>query len=131
LAATERPLLQSHKLQPGEQAFILMSLVPNRKGQPLLVEWQVATVLAKRAHFALEPLTVFAKRAGLQAGKLPNRGQVPGTGAHASACSTALPMRCRHARSHAESRRFRRPAARAPARHAGELQRLQASQFSS
>ena len=33
------PVMQSHKLRTGEQAFILMSLVPNRKGQPLLVEW--------------------------------------------------------------------------------------------
>ena len=31
------PLLQSHKLASGEQAFILMSLIPNRKGQPMLV----------------------------------------------------------------------------------------------
>ena len=72
------PLLQSGKLQPQEQAFILMSMVPNRKGQPLLVEWQVAhrRVSGDRAGaFVLEPFDSFAKRAGLQAGKLPNRGQ--------------------------------------------------------
>ncbi|GAB3629983.1 RNA polymerase-associated protein RapA [Pandoraea terrae] len=74
------PILQSHKLQPGEQAFILMSLVPNRKGQPLLVEWQVASRVADGAGqgaFVLEPFEAFVFRAGLKAGGLPNRGHSP------------------------------------------------------
>lgn len=36
------PVLQSAGLAAGEQAFVLISVVPNRKGQPLLVEWRVA-----------------------------------------------------------------------------------------
>ena len=36
------PVLRSPHLSPGEQAFILTGVVPNRKGQPLLVDWQVA-----------------------------------------------------------------------------------------
>jgi ERCC4-related helicase len=72
------PLLQSPHLQPDEQAFILMSLVPNRKGQPLLVEWRVATRRGAAGPFTLEAFDTFAARAGLKAGKLPNRGHLPG-----------------------------------------------------
>src|SRR3984957_12302641 len=61
------PLLQSHKLAPDEQAFILMSLVPNRKGQPLLVEWQVACSKGDGA-FALESFDAFIERSGIRAG---------------------------------------------------------------
>lgn len=71
------PLLQSPHLQPDEQAFILMSLVPNRKGQPLLVDWRVATRRGEAGPFALEAFDTFAARAGLKAGKLPNRGHLP------------------------------------------------------
>jgi chemotaxis protein histidine kinase CheA len=73
------PVLQSPHLQPDEDAFILMGLVPNRKGQPLLVEWQVATRRRNAAPgtgFTLETFDAFAVRAGLKAGKLPNRGQL-------------------------------------------------------
>ena len=45
-------------------------LVPNRKGQPLLVEWQVACRVGKAGAFTLEPFATFAQRAGLQAGGL-------------------------------------------------------------
>ena len=89
------PLLQSSKLQPNEQAFILMSLVPNRKGQPLLVEWQVAhrvVSAAGSAAFALEPFDSFAKRAGLQAGKLPNRGHSVELEGTTQAMQAALPQ---------------------------------------
>ncbi len=67
------PVLQSAQLPPGEQAFVLMSLVPNRKGQPLLVEWQVATRPGPNAAFQLEPFDTFARRARLRAATLPNR----------------------------------------------------------
>ena len=62
-----------------------MSLVPNRKGQPLLVQWQVACRVAGipgiagkdagQGAFTLEPFEAFAQRTGLQAGGLPNPGQ--------------------------------------------------------
>ncbi len=85
------PMLQSIKLQPGEQAFIMMSLVPNRKGQPLMVEWQVATRVGEQAAFKLEPFESFAERAGLQANGLANRGQNAAYQSAASSMQSALP----------------------------------------
>ncbi|MDD2609894.1 MAG: DEAD/DEAH box helicase [Giesbergeria sp.] len=85
------PLLQSHKLAPEEQAFILMSLVPNRKGQPLLVEWQVASRIGQGS-FALEPFDAFASRAGLKAAGLPNRGHTDGLSALQAHMQQALPQ---------------------------------------
>jgi len=92
------PLLQSHKLAPGEQAFILMSLIPNRKGQPMLVEWQVAKRVVQGA-FTLEPFEAFIARAGLKAGGLPNRGQTPELASTTQAMQSALPsaVRAMHA----------------------------------
>ena len=71
------PLLRSASLYPDEQAFILMGLMPNRKRQPLLVEWQIG---ARRGggDFSLERFYSFLTRTGLQAGGLPNRGHTPG-----------------------------------------------------
>ena len=92
VARHSAPLLQSAKLQPGEQAFILMSLVPNKKGQPLMVEWQVATRLGQGGAFTLQPFEDFAQRAGLQAGKLPNPGINAAHLANASAMQSALPQ---------------------------------------
>jgi superfamily II DNA or RNA helicase len=66
------PVIQAPALTEGESAFILVGLVPNRKGQPLLVEWQVA--IQRGGAFALEPFPSFAARIGLKAGALPNRG---------------------------------------------------------
>lgn len=92
------PLLQSHKLAPGEQAFILMSLIPNRKGQPMLVEWQVASRVGQGA-FALEPFDAFIARAGLKAGGLPNRGHTLELDATTQSMQSALPgaVRTMHA----------------------------------
>jgi hypothetical protein len=84
------PLLQSASLHPDEQAFILMSLVPNRKGQPLLVEWQIATRRGSGT-FSLEPFYPFLKRAGLKAGGLPNRGHTPGLDDTTKSMQQALP----------------------------------------
>ncbi|PTR17230.1 SNF2 family DNA or RNA helicase [Nitrosospira sp. Nsp2] len=67
------PLLQSAAMQPDEQAIVLMGLVPNRKGQSMLVEWQVACRRAQ-GDFSLEPFDSFAARIGIKAGGLPNRG---------------------------------------------------------
>lgn len=89
------PVLLNAKLRPGEQAFILMSLVPNRKGQPLLVQWQVACRVsnnpAEQGAFTLEPFEAFAKRTGLQAGGLPNPGQTEALAAATQALQAALP----------------------------------------
>lgn len=86
------PLLQSARLQPGEQAFILMSLVPNKKGQPLLVEWQVATRVAQADAFTLQPFEAFAQRVGLRAGAWPNPGVNAAYLANVSAMQAALPQ---------------------------------------
>lgn len=67
------PVIRSHHLAAGEQAFILLGLIPNRKGQPLLVEWRAA--VHRDGKWTLEAFPEFAKRAGLVAGKLPNSGQ--------------------------------------------------------
>lgn len=85
------PVLQSHKLRPGEQAYILMSLVPNRKGQPLLVEWQVACRVGNVGAFTLEPFTNFTQRAGLQANGLPNRGTTDALASATCLLQSALP----------------------------------------
>jgi hypothetical protein len=86
------PVLQSAKLVPNEQAFILMSILPNRKGQPLMVEWQVATRTNTKDNFKLEPFESFAQRAGLQAGGLPNRGVNDGLNKTVEQMQTALPQ---------------------------------------
>lgn len=94
------PVLQSHKLTPGEQAFILMSLVPNRKGQPLLVEWQVARRVGNGVAFTLEPFDTFTQRAGLQAGGLPNRGTSEALASATLVLQTALPDAVAAMRAH-------------------------------
>jgi len=68
------PVMQSNRLAEGEQAYILTAQIPNRKAQPLLVEWQVAT---RRGNgpFVLEPYESFVSRAGLKAQALPNPGK--------------------------------------------------------
>lgn len=67
------PAIQNPFLEQGEQAFILMGLVPNRKGQPLLVDWQVAT-RKPSGTVQLEAFDAFIVRANLQAETLSNRG---------------------------------------------------------
>ncbi|MBC7619081.1 MAG: DEAD/DEAH box helicase [Candidatus Saccharibacteria bacterium] len=94
------PVVQSHKLRPGEQAFVLMSLVPNRKGQPLLVEWQVACRVGNTGAFTLEPFATFSQRAGLQAGGLPNRGTSETLALTTAVLQSALPDAVATMRSH-------------------------------
>ncbi|PAW70502.1 MAG: helicase [Verrucomicrobiia bacterium Tous-C4TDCM] len=67
------PVIRLPDLADGEQAFILHSLIPNRKGQPLLIEWRVAVHRAGK--WDLEAFPDFAARSGLQAGKLANSGK--------------------------------------------------------
>lgn len=67
------PVIQCQKMDEGSQAFILMGLIPNRKGQPLMVEWRVA--LHSAGQWKLEAFPDFVARTGLGAGLLPNRDQ--------------------------------------------------------
>ena len=85
------PVLQSGKLAANEQAFILMSILPNRKGQPLMVEWQVATRLNNSGAFKLEAFESFVQRTGLYAGSLPNRGVTDAVQKTVEQMQSALP----------------------------------------
>lgn len=69
------PVLISPQLRLGECAFLMLGLIPNRKGQPLIVEWK-AVVRQGRDDFGIEPFEDFCRRAGIQARALPN-GQRP------------------------------------------------------
>jgi SNF2 family DNA or RNA helicase len=94
------PVVQNHKLHPCEQAFVLMSLVPNCKGQPLLVEWQVACRIGNAGAFTLEPFATFSQRAGLQSGGLPNRGTSEALAAPTQVLQAALPDAVATMRTH-------------------------------
>jgi hypothetical protein len=104
--------VQSPKLQPGEQAFVLMSLVPNRKGQPLLVEWQVATgVLAPRAGaFSWSPLTVLPNVQACKPASCPTVATAE-LALAARKCDANGIAACgsHHARLHAEAQAISRP----------------------
>jgi superfamily II DNA or RNA helicase len=64
------PVIRCPQLADGEQAFILMGLIPNRKGQSLLIEWQVA--LYSGNGWTLHSFPEFAARTRLKAGALAN-----------------------------------------------------------
>lgn len=68
------PVIESPALAKGEHAFVMMALIPNRKGQALLVDWQVV-VFAPNGQTSLEPFEPFAERAKLKAETLPNSGK--------------------------------------------------------
>jgi hypothetical protein len=124
------PLLQSRHLAANEQAFILMSLVPNRKGQPLLVEWRVACRTGP-GPFQLEAFDGFVQRAGLRAGGLPNPGQTAGLTTLQANMQQALPQAVAAMHRHMVQRQ-RTFAAQLNQRLEGtlaELQRLQARQL--
>lgn len=65
------PVLRSPQLADGERAILMMGLIPNRKGQSLLVDWQVAVLRGKET-IRFEPFDAFSNRVGLRAGELPN-----------------------------------------------------------
>jgi superfamily II DNA or RNA helicase len=67
------PVIRCPQMVDGEQAFILRGLIPNRKGQPLLIEWQVA--VHARGEWSLEPFPEFVNRTNLKADTLANRNQ--------------------------------------------------------
>lgn len=67
------PVIQCPQLVDGEQAFMLMGLIPNRKGQPLLIEWQVA--VWGGGTWSLQAFPDFVARTKLKANSLANRNQ--------------------------------------------------------
>ncbi len=125
------PVLQSDVLAPKEQAFILMSILPNRKGQPLMVEWQVATRTNTQHDFKLEPFESFARRAGLQAGGLPNRGLHDGLNKAVEQMQAALPQAVQAMRDfmNAQQQTFAAQLAQRLQHSLTELERLQNQQI--
>lgn len=67
------PVIQCPQLIDGEQAYILMGLIPNRKGQPLLIEWQVAVFCDDI--WTLQAFPDFVARNNLKANSLANQNQ--------------------------------------------------------
>jgi hypothetical protein len=108
-----------------EQAILLMGLIPNRKGQPLLVEWRAA--LWNGTAWTLESLETFLARTGLKAGTLANRANTTDTAAlqarlpAAVAAMRAHMIRCQQSFSQSMTVRL--------AGTLGELERLQTRQL--
>lgn len=67
------PVIQCPQLADGEQAFMLRGLIPNRKGQPLLIEWQVA--VWHSGVWSLQAFPYFVARTKLKANSFANRNQ--------------------------------------------------------
>jgi len=119
------PVIQCSQLGETEQAVLLMGLIPNRKGQPLLVEWRAA--IWNGASWNLEELAVFLERTGLKAGTLSNRAQSMDT----SALQARLPQAVAAMRSHMVHRQesFSASMTQRLAGTLAELERLQERQF--
>ena len=93
------PVLRLDTLAADERAFVLMGLIPNRKGQPLLVDWQVVLLRGKAAP-VLETFEAFCQRVGLAANALPNRAAEFDT----SALQKDLPAAVACMRAHMQQR---------------------------
>ena len=65
------PVITSPHLNPGECAFLMMGLIPNRKGQPLIVEWKAVTRQGDE-DFEIDDFDAFCRRAQLRADVLSN-----------------------------------------------------------
>ncbi|NMQ26326.1 DEAD/DEAH box helicase [Candidatus Accumulibacter phosphatis] len=119
------PVIECPQLIDGEQAFMLMGLIPNRKGQPLLIEWQVAVFNA--GAWTLQAFPDFVARTRLKAGTLANRNQ----GIDTTTLQTRLPGAVAAMKQHMLARQLSF-AADMTARLSGtlaDLERLQARQF--
>jgi superfamily II DNA or RNA helicase len=119
------PVIQCPQLIDGEQAFMLMGLIPNRKGQPLLIEWQVAVFSA--GAWTLQAFPDFVARTRLKAGTLANRNQ----GIDTTTLQTRVPGAVAAMKQHMLARQLSF-AADMTARLSGtlaDLERLQARQF--
>ena len=119
------PVIQCGQLGDTEQAVLLMGLIPNRKGQPLLVEWRAA--VWNGASWNLEELAAFLARTGLKAGTLSNRAQTMDT----SVLQARLPQAVAAMRSHMVHRQesFSASMTQRLAGTLAELERLQERQF--
>lgn len=120
------PVICTPKLTTDEYALILMGLVPNRKGQPLLVEWQVVTQ-KKGKDFKLDPFPEFAKRIGLKAGALSNSGKDVDVSKLQSILPEAVSVMKRHMIGRQQS--FSAQMSERLSSTLAELEKLQSKQF--
>jgi hypothetical protein len=119
------PVIQSPELLAGEQAFILMGVVPNRKGQPLLVDWQVA--LHNDGVWNLRSFPDFVARTKLKANALANRND----GIDTTYLQTNLPRAVAEMRRHMITRQeiFSAEMTNRLSGMLAELERLQGKQI--
>lgn len=117
------PVLRTQLLAEGERAFLMLGLIPNRKGQPMLVDWQVVLLRGEAPEIRLEPLADFCQRAGLRAGALAN----PAKACDLAPLQADLPLAVRRMQQHmrASQQGFESTMA---ARLQSTLQQLQALQ---
>lgn len=71
LGRRRAPVITSPRLAADECAFLMLGLIPNRKGQPLIAEWQ-AVVRRRGEDYAIEDFDAFCARAGITERGLPN-----------------------------------------------------------
>jgi superfamily II DNA or RNA helicase len=65
------PVILSPNLGLEETAYLMLGLIPNRKGQPLIAEWK-AVVRRAEQDFTIEDFDAFCRRAGIGVRDLPN-----------------------------------------------------------
>ena len=75
LGRRRAPVITSPHLAADECAFLMLGLIPNRKGQPLIAEWK-AVVRRGVEDYAVEDFDAFCARARLAERGLPNPGRV-------------------------------------------------------
>jgi hypothetical protein len=68
------PVIVSPHLAAGEHAFLMLGLIPNRKGQPLIAEWR-AVVRRGTEDYAIEDFDAFCARARIAERSLPSTGR--------------------------------------------------------
>ena len=119
------PVISSGQLAPGEAGYVLAGLIPNRKGQPIIVDWQVVVGTPQNS-FHLEEFDAFAERAGLKFNKLPNREMQI-----ADSLQANLPRAIEAMRQHMIARRdlYQEEVRPKLAEALADLQTLQASQL--
>jgi hypothetical protein len=70
------PVIASDHLAADEHAFLMLGLIPNRRGQPLIAEWK-ALVRRGSADYAIEDFDAFCARARIRERALPNATHPP------------------------------------------------------
>jgi superfamily II DNA or RNA helicase len=68
------PVITSPHLAGDEHAFLMLGLIPNRKGQPLIAEWK-AVVRRGTEDYAIEDFDAFCARASIAERTLPSTGR--------------------------------------------------------